>query len=258
MELKSLVCPNCGANTTNAQNCEYCGSLLVRFVDKGIDLSKTSYTNNNNVFPVILHELERNLKLQFENPDLRVSTDIIRLRKWNGNGLIETINIISGITTWEDGTIQDFYDPSQKGFRILISFDTYTDTDVPEYQWYNARSDERLARFMQLDSFPLFTPHYCSYKDRSGKQRGSRSYAIDFGQDVEGTARLVSEILIKVEGWSLTDSFDIFTNAGDMNIMRAHLKWRKEMVGSGGCAVTLIALISSLSYAMYELVSLVL
>ena len=40
MELKTYVCPNCGANTTNAQNCEYCGSLLVRFVEKGISLSQ--------------------------------------------------------------------------------------------------------------------------------------------------------------------------------------------------------------------------
>ena len=35
---KLLKCPNCGANATNHQNCEYCGSLLVRFVDKGISL----------------------------------------------------------------------------------------------------------------------------------------------------------------------------------------------------------------------------
>lgn len=40
MELKTYVCPNCGANATNAQNCEYCGSLLVRFVDKGVSLSQ--------------------------------------------------------------------------------------------------------------------------------------------------------------------------------------------------------------------------
>lgn len=29
-EIKTIVCPNCGANTTNHQNCEYCGSMLVR------------------------------------------------------------------------------------------------------------------------------------------------------------------------------------------------------------------------------------
>ena len=29
-EIKTILCPNCGANTTNHQNCEYCGSMLVR------------------------------------------------------------------------------------------------------------------------------------------------------------------------------------------------------------------------------------
>ena len=66
MELKSLVCPHCGANTTNMQNCEYCGSLLVRFVDKGIDISNTSYNNGDNIFPGLLTELRNNLTLQLE------------------------------------------------------------------------------------------------------------------------------------------------------------------------------------------------
>ena len=39
MEANVIKCPNCGASSTNHTNCEYCGSLLVRFVDKGIDLS---------------------------------------------------------------------------------------------------------------------------------------------------------------------------------------------------------------------------
>ena len=63
-ELKTFVCPNCGANTTNAQNCEYCGSLLVRFVEKGIDLSHTTYLNNDAVFPGLITQLKYNLKLQ--------------------------------------------------------------------------------------------------------------------------------------------------------------------------------------------------
>lgn len=37
-EIKTIVCPNCGANTTNHQNCEYCGSMLVRCYEMmGID-----------------------------------------------------------------------------------------------------------------------------------------------------------------------------------------------------------------------------
>lgn len=29
-QIKTVVCPNCGANATNLQNCEYCNSILVR------------------------------------------------------------------------------------------------------------------------------------------------------------------------------------------------------------------------------------
>lgn len=49
-ELKSYTCPNCGANTTDARNCEFCGSLLVRFVEKGIDLSQTTYLDDTETF----------------------------------------------------------------------------------------------------------------------------------------------------------------------------------------------------------------
>lgn len=29
-QIKTVICPNCGANATNLQNCEYCGSILVQ------------------------------------------------------------------------------------------------------------------------------------------------------------------------------------------------------------------------------------
>ena len=62
MEMVSLKCPNCGANATNNQNCEYCGSLLVRFVDKGIDLSNTSYLDDSLVFPGLKEKLKENAR----------------------------------------------------------------------------------------------------------------------------------------------------------------------------------------------------
>ena len=39
MERKTIVCPNCGASTTNHQNCEYCGSFLVQKASQGVDMS---------------------------------------------------------------------------------------------------------------------------------------------------------------------------------------------------------------------------
>ena len=63
-QLTPIVCPNCGANTTNHSNCEYCGSLLVRFVDAQIDVMQTPYADNTIVLPGLVEELRKNLAAQ--------------------------------------------------------------------------------------------------------------------------------------------------------------------------------------------------
>ena len=217
-ELKSYVCPNCGANTTNAQNCEYCGSLLVRFVEKGIDLSHTSYLNDNAVFPGLVEELKRNLKLQSENPKDWVSTELCKKVDNRSEGL-SIMNLVS----WADGTVSPEFDGSKKGLCIGLDFDTFM--DVANNKEFNDEQDAQLARFRQLDSFTLFTAHNCTFKDNNGRSRYGREYAINFGEDAEGAARLVSEILIKVKGWSPTEPYDMFTNVGNNNINRARNAW---------------------------------
>lgn len=55
-QTKTVVCPNCGSNATNLQNCEYCGSALVRMAvalqDDGAEnileeFQQTTYINPN-------------------------------------------------------------------------------------------------------------------------------------------------------------------------------------------------------------------
>lgn len=254
MEIKSYVCPNCGANTTNAQNCEYCGSLLVRFVERGIDLSHTSYTNNSGVFPGLIEELNRNLKLQEENPGAAVATDLLK----NVNtDFISIISIMSGLT-WCDGTVSPEFDGSdKKQLCITLYFGTYTDVSEPRVKKFNQGEDAKLAKFRQLDSFPLFTPHSCAYVDELGNSRYAREYAINFGEDAEGAARLVSEILIKVSGWSPTDTYDMFTNVGVDNINRARKAWNEahgfsnSTNDNSGCAGIIIAFIAFISTVIY-------
>lgn len=255
MELKTYVCPNCGANTTNAQNCEYCGSLLVRFVEKGIDLYHTSYLNNDEVFPGLVEELKRNLKLQSENPKDWVSTDLYKMI----DDCISAINIMNFVT-WSDDTKSPEFDGSKKGLCIGLGFSTYMDfTDDPAIKNFNDKEDAQLTKFRQLDSFPLFTAHICTYEDEAGCSRYGREYAINFGEDAEGAARLVSEILIKVNGWSPTEPYDMFTNVGN-NINRAREAWNAahgfaessdpESTDSGdnsGCLGIIIALIVSIT-----------
>ena len=193
MELKVLKCPNCGANTTNAQNCEYCGSLLVRFVDKGIDLSKTSYTNDSATFPGLAEELKRNLQLQEKNPGESVVTDLCTTNADTGDG--ECICVLrSGKCVWADGH-EIIISNDRNGLIIELKFDTLVDGNGND-DW-SKKQMKKLEAFKKLDSFPLFTGHTCNYT-AYGEERYCREYAIDFGNDAEGAARLISEILQKV------------------------------------------------------------
>lgn len=199
MEANVIKCPNCGASSTNHTNCEYCGSLLVRFVDKGIDLSTTSYLTNDKVYAGLIDALKQNLDRQ-ELSDSAVETGIfykssptVKLsRKRHG---VATV-FRSGSTTWSDGDPIKLGDKN-RGLVIKFSFDIHAEG--------NDVSDERIERqhqdFKALGSFPLFTPHTGIYmRPGSSSRFRSQEYAIDFGQDVEGAARLISEVLSKVYG----------------------------------------------------------
>lgn len=199
MEMNVIKCPNCGASSTNHTNCEYCGSLLVRFVDKGIDLSTTSYLTNDKVYAGLIDALKQNLDRQ-ELSDSAVETGIfykssptVKLsRKRHG---VATV-FRSGSTTWSDGDPIKLGDKN-RGLVIKFSFDIHAER--------NDVSDERIEKqhqeFRALGSFPLFTSHSGIYMRPGSRGRfRSQEYAIDFGQDVEGAARLISEVLSKVYG----------------------------------------------------------
>lgn len=199
MEANVIKCPNCGASSTNHTNCEYCGSLLVRFVDKGIDLSTTSYLTNDKVYDGLIDALKQNLERQ-ELSDSAVETGIfykssptVKLsRKRHG---VATV-FRSGSTTWSDGDPIKLGDKN-RGLVIKFSFDIHAEE--------NDASDERIEKqrqeFKALGSFPLFTPHTGIYvRPGSSSRFRSQEYAIDFGHDVEGAARLISEVLTRVYG----------------------------------------------------------
>lgn len=220
MEEKLLRCPNCGANATNHQNCEYCGSLLVRFVDKGIDLSQTTYTSNAEVFPGLIQNLQQNLQLQTTtNQD--VLTGIYReMGKEDcesdamGSALLSIVR--PGYSTWMNDQIISF-GTGENGLCICLSFWSLLDeTDEEWIKKENQTQNERLARFESLNSFGLFTPHisYTGDSDDGGAYV-FHEYAIDFGNDAEGAARLISEILQKVYLVPLSERLEISTNSGE-------------------------------------------
>lgn len=220
-EIKTYTCPNCGAQITNTRNCEYCGSLLVRFAVHGIDVTKTEYMNDDYVFPGLKEELEKNLKLQKEHPGMPVATDI---RKESSDGNMISISIMrTGRSVWMDDTPVEL-ESGERGLRIDLDFVKANDSSIGCKE-FNDRMDSELSKFKKLDSFPLFTSHYShSINPVDETERYGYQYALDFGEDVEGAARLVSEILIKVYGVSLEENFYMYTNAGRL-IGRAREIW---------------------------------
>lgn len=221
MELKTYVCPNCGANTTDLRNCEYCGSLLVRFVERGIDVKSISYLNSNDwVLPGLIENLKKNLQLQLDNPKgTVVQTDIC-----GGQVSISVFSPADKMWKWRDGTEIVGLNSTDRGLIITLAF---FDCRTPYgfrpllYRRKLEKQDEYKTNFHSLESFPLFLSHE-SKESSLDSTFTYTEFAIDFGNDAEGAARLISNILLKVYGLSMQgNNIQITTNAGEPNINKA-------------------------------------
>lgn len=215
MEARTLRCPNCGANATNHNNCEYCGSLLVRFVEKGIDLSKTSYVDNTGTFPGLIEALRMNLQMQNSEHD-SVVTDIVGPRNGRKSDYLACI-LRSGKASFMDGT--EIPSNSNKGLCVAFTFAFYTDSTG--HKNYNKTVEDNYRRFGALDCFPLFTEHSCTINSNQTSGYGNISeeqnvteYFIDFGEDAEGAARLLSRIFQEVYGLTIENKIECYTNKG--------------------------------------------
>lgn len=215
-----FVCPNCGASITNQENCEYCGSLLVRFAVNNIDLTKTRYLDDNYVMPGLIRELEKNLKLQ-ENTEVPVCTDICIFHPvesiWLGKYIqFVTIQGTNCEIELEDG--KPYLPEKRVGLCVIISLFT-TQTGL----LYKAGRNKMLRQeneFRKLDSFSLFDSYYFPPY--------GTAFAIDFGKDVKGAARLVSEIVQKIFATRDKDIVFTMTNRGENEIASARSAWAKQ------------------------------
>lgn len=229
-------CPNCGANYTNTTNCEYCGSLLVRFVEKGIDLSNTSYLSDEKTIPGLATELRKNLQLQKTTDDV-VVTDVYSefTDDEDHDSYFELSVMRTGYGYYEGSETPIVINDNKSGLTIVYRV---IETLNPEDEWCYSKGDVEIDKaiwdyFKSLPSFPLFTQHiemWDSNDDETGKNIRHRNhhYAIDFGEDAEGAARLISEILSiddivlkKIEGNKFKEEKEDYffvTNIGSKNI----------------------------------------
>ncbi|MDR1181493.1 MAG: hypothetical protein LBL13_05915 [Bacteroidales bacterium] len=205
--METLTCPNCGAAATNHRNCEYCGSLLVRFVDKNINLVNTEYLNNSKVLPGLIEELEENLRLQRENSSISVVTDINREISTGQAILGNRTTIASVLSSLQTSDGKVFFPEADDGrphLMIAFMFDSESGGIV-------VKNEQK--RFENLDCIDLFTRH--KKVTNMIYNLGIFEYAIDFGEDVEGAARIISTVLRKVFKVNNSTELQYYTVCGD-------------------------------------------
>ena len=200
--MQEIKCPNCGAPAKNHKNCEFCGSLLVRFANKGIDLSNTTYLNNDGVLPGLIRELDKNIELQ-KKEEGWVCTDISCEDERYAGGINILGSVITSnklITGSGDFVFSHAETPSS---GVAFVFQLYNSDLESEHRVYKEHRIQK-GKFEQLNSFPLFEPYVTpNCIDINGDEFIEYLYAIDFGSDAEGAARLISEIANKVYGCPL-------------------------------------------------------
>lgn len=151
-ELKTVQCPSCGASATNLQNCEFCGSLFVRYESNNIvlDVSKVNGVFNGFIFPNLESALQKNIELQVKSNYVNnILTDICLP---NGDVVVQVVN---------SGTLRNEYfsNPSIPGLGIYLAFDEQETVE---------------KRFLLIPESKLFKKSFFD---------GIPTYAIDFGRD---------------------------------------------------------------------------
>jgi hypothetical protein len=204
---KTLTCPNCGANITNLQNCEFCGSLLIRLQQIGIQLANSDYNDNAKVLPGLIKALQDNLAMQTPTNWKIVSTEMVGL----DNGKQDILGgVLSSVV---DHNYVAFFPNDKDGKKHL---------EIAFAFWPNFGDELTLEKFKKLDIYDLFIGRSTFVHNTKCNE-----FAIDFGEDVEGAARLISKVLHEVYGVAYSTHLEYYTNRGNDDIT----KCRNQILG---------------------------
>ena len=197
--MKTVSCPSCGASATNHQNCEFCGSLFVRYDAEGLNPNEIFKNNSFTgfTFPGLTDHLQKNLASQ--TPNTFMVTDVLK-----GNEVLLQILQSSAISDLlpEGGS-------SLPGVSVHMPFGVDTRYLEP--------------KFKSMEEHKLFTISSANASD------GIQDYAIDYGNDSIGAAFLSSKILLTV--YSCVQSDALTFNTSDYNVDDA------DSNASGSCFI---------------------
>lgn len=181
-QVTTIVCPNCGANTSNLHNCEYCGSMLVRFSEKNIVCDESKYGKSAKSIPGLEMALKNNLSLQKTESDTEIAvTQIIS----SSGGMLQILpskDAFFGFVPYASS----FSPYGERGLILRLPFAIRSvDMGVAETEKI------KLERFKEMDCYELFTPV---------ESVNATNYMIDFGEDYESASRMITSILSEIDG----------------------------------------------------------
>lgn len=177
--ISTIVCPNCGANSTNHHNCEYCGSMLIRFIEHGITLDDSKYGKNARVIPGLEAALKSNLALQKNRIEghliiTQISTDI-------GDYQI----VPTSDATYDLGVDNPFVNKEDIGLVMRVPFLVRSKDSI-----ISERERNNLSTVKNLDCYKLFS----TIENQDGIY-----LLLDCGGDYETAARLLSSVIYSID-----------------------------------------------------------
>lgn len=179
MEQNKCTCPNCGAAATNDFNCEYCGSMLLRFNKIGVDAKNTEYNKKENLLPELEKSIQYQSKLLKDYPDENISTVLFQEKITN---FVKYNRDFSKPIERELITAQfinsRIIDPNANAGSITFQLNFYP-------------SSKELIQFQKLNISKLF---------KAKKDSNLFSYLIEFGEDIESASRVSSQIMRELYG----------------------------------------------------------
>lgn len=168
--VQTIVCPNCGASATNHQNCEYCGSLLVRLV--------------GNTTPGLSVESFKQSFIRLEGGTLEHLL----------NELIEGRAQRLSVCKYWKGKIMHNFESS----LFFVEFNDANELELVMRFTGEASVKEALNnRFLSIPESALFT------NINKFGNFGGYVYSINYGQDVKSAAHIISKLTSALFG--LTD-----------------------------------------------------
>jgi hypothetical protein len=187
----SYQCPNCGASSTNSLNCEYCGSILVRFEAQNIPLNMSKYGKEGFSLPGLEEALQRNIDLQKKYPGEMTCTDIDE-----NSGVVNLQVCKAGMIEDEDFDPFRDEDPFDKpGLEVALRFVAGRAEDIKYWKI-----------FEKMDIFKLF-----KVKEHSEDRPVWKECYIYYGEDYVSASRMITTIIKDVYGMDESTLFTINT-----------------------------------------------